>query len=165
MDLVNGKHDYHLKNPILVHFKGEGEKEVILLEMREPARAHVKKSAKLKQMIMQALVGVSENINLPGEEVKQIHDKNDEEHEQNAEEMIEAVRACLLLSKNVDFGDFVETFISMATKNSKKELILCDGKVPISDVHFDQMTADEINEMAIAYASFFYMPSVMQGNE
>ena len=166
MDLANGTHDYHLEKPISVHFKGIGSKDVTLLEMHEPSRAHVQKASRLKQMVSQALLEMSENsAEFSGHETKQLQYETDEEHAKESEGLFEAMKACLLLSKNVDLGDFVETFIAMATKNSKKELILCDGKVPISDIHFDQMSADEINNLALTYTSFFFMPAEMRENE
>ena len=166
MDLASGTHDYHLEKPISVHFKGVGSKDVTLLEMHEPSRAHVQKSSKLKQMVTQALLEMSEkSAEFSGYEAKPLHDETEDDHTKESEGLFEAMKACLLLSKNVDLGDFVETFIAMATKNSKKELILCDGKVPISDIHFDQMSAEEINNLAFTYKSFFFMPAEMQENE
>lgn len=167
MDIENGTHDYILNNPIKVHFAGKGEQEVICLVMREPTRAHAKKASKLKQWIMQCMMEVSKDSTQPqlvaAEEPSVLHEKSDSAVEKEAEEMKEALRISLMLSKTVDLGDFVETFIEMAQKPGvKKSIIMCDGEVPIKDIHFDQMSADEVEELAITYASFFHMPSVMQ---
>jgi len=168
MDLANGKHDYTLTRPIDVHFKGVGDKEVIMLTLYEPTRQHVKQSAKLRQMVMISMIELSEKNNAQGQagqESKQIHDKTDEEHEKDSAELYEAMKIAILMSEKLDLGDFVEFFIDMALKPTKKPLIKCDDEIPIKDIHFDQMSADEVTDLAIAYASFFYMPSVMQGNE
>lgn len=165
MDIENGTHDFTLNKPIMVHFSGKGEQEVICLIMREPTRAHAKKASKLKQMIMRSMMEISEKSNAiaGGEEQVPLHEKTSEDIEKSAEEMREALRLSLMLSEKVDLGDFVETFVSMAVKpGAKKPIIMCDGEVPIKDIHFDQMSADEVEELAIVYASFFHMPSVMQ---
>ena len=164
MDLANGTHDYHLKRPITVYFAGKGDQEVTLIEMREPSRAHVKKSAKIKQMVMQSIIEMSKDTdnNQAGTEIEKIENVSDEDHEENSKEMLDGLRVALLLSKTVDLGDFIECFVDMALKNAKKPIIMCDGEVPIKDIHFDQMSVDEIEEMALTYASFFHMPSEMQ---
>jgi len=164
MDIANGTHEYYLNKPIMVHFAGEGEKEVILLELHEPTRAHVKKSSRMKQFIMQAMMEVSEKSQneVVGHEQKLLHEKTDEDIEKESLEMKKALGMMLQMSKTVDIGNFIELFIDMALKNSKKSIIMCDGKIPIKDIHFDQMSANDIEELAITYASFFLMPSEMQ---
>lgn len=169
MDIENGTLDYMLNGSIKVHFSEEGEKEVGLLVMSEPTRAHAKKGSKLKQMIMRCMMEVSKNtdtnqpIEQPAKEDKALHEKTNESMAKDVEEMKGALRIALLLSEKVDLGEFVETFIEMALKPGvKKHIIMCDGKVPIKDIHFDQMSEDEVEELAITYASFFHMPSVMQ---
>lgn len=170
MDLANGKHDFHLTRPIMVHFSGDGDKEVTLIELHEPSRVHLKKASRLKQMVVKAMMDASkfsdksedeEEEEVDGEEVKPIHEKTDEEHKKEAAELAKVLKMALLAS-DIDFGEFNETFIAMALKSSKKELLLLDGKVPIKSTHFDDMSVSDIESLAVTYASFFLMPSEMQ---
>ena len=168
MDIENGIKEYHLKTPIQVHFKGEGDKEVSLLTMHEPRREHLRWSAKMRQALTRATIEMGErnkeNIPVAGEEVREFHEITSEEHAKNAEEMMQGISVCLLLSETVQLDVFVDNFIKMATKPAKKNIIMCDDAIPIKEHHFEQMSDSEVMDIAFTYASFFLMPSVMQDN-
>lgn len=168
MDLVNGEKDYNLPEPITVFIKDQGgDVEVSLLTLHEPRREHIKYSARMKQMVTRAVMEVSEKHKgeeqvILGEEAKAFHEKTNKEHQKESEEMAGLLNLALYASETVDLGDFVENFISMATKAAKKNIVMCDAIVPIKDIHFDQMSDETVTDLAITYASFFLMPSVMQ---
>lgn len=160
MDLETGSHEYILKKPIMVHFAGEGEKEVISLELREPGYEHAKKAYRIEQMVSKCIYERIQDMDHSGTESVPLHDQKSEDIEKNAAEMVPMIKAALRISETVDLGDFVETFVKMATKNNaKKPIIMCDGKIPFKDSHIEQMGTDEILNLAAVWTAFFGMPS------
>ncbi len=166
MDIEKGEHKHMMSRPIEVHIEGEGDVNVHALTLREPARCHMKKTSRLKQIVMGALHEASK-LNKTDEantvpEAKPVRVKTNEEVEADAKEIQELLEVALVLTPGDGLGEFVETFISMVTNVSKKPVILCDDRVPMKDIHFDQMSIEAIEKLAITYVSFFCMPSVMQ---
>ncbi len=167
MDIENGVDNFILKKPIMVKFEGEGSsREVVALELREPTRKHLKRASRLKQMVMGAMMEASKMQGAEPQQTepsKALDDKTPEELLKEAEDLRAGISIALVSSQSIDLGEFVELFIEMAIRKNVSPIVLCDGEIQIKESHFEDMSIEDIERLAITYASFFCMPSVLQG--
>lgn len=166
MDIETGTHEFILSRPIMVKFDGEGAaREIISLELVEPTRQHLKRAARLKQMIMGAMMEASKlsESEQPTEyDPDKLHEKTPETITKESEDMRNGINIALVASQSIDLGEFQEIFIDMATRKNVKPIVLCENEIQIKESHFDDMHPDDIERLAITYASFFCMPSVLK---
>lgn len=166
MDIAEGTHEFILKKPIDVKFEGEGQsRSVMSLELREPTRKHLKRASRLKQMVTGAMMEAAklQGVEAPQQyDAEKLEDKTPEDLTKESEELRDGISIALLSSQSIDLGDFIELFIEMALRKNANPIVVCEGEIEIKDIHFDEMDINDIERLAITYASFFCMPSVLQ---
>lgn len=158
MSIEDGTKEYVLKKPILVHFSGEGEKEIFSLSLREPKYEHAKEAYRLQQLAFLAIQNVTKQQSTVGVETKPLHESDTEKMELDAEEIAISIKLALKTSDNVDMGDFVKKFVQMACNTAKSPIVMCDGIVPLKQAHIEQIPLPELLNLAVVWCSFFNSP-------
>ena len=163
--------DYQLKKGLMYADKNGATVKAEFLELIEPGATHTTEYLRLEQMISGLLFstidkfGTSENENTvyqaPVAEAKPLHEKSVTEHAKESEDLANMLPALFGTNQSVSLADFVKIFGKMAVNSVEKSICRVDGKVPLTRALWDKLSPVDAKGVAIAYCSFFVMPSLM----
>ena len=171
MSLDDGQKIYTLKKPLSYKFKGE-TKQAQLIELREPKMSHSRGYNKISQMVsglttssalkMKAL-GIEEEENTSGGEVKKLHEVDQDEYESEAEKFAGMLSSLFGFSEDENLqANFADTFRDMACKTGNASICVVDGEVPMTSGIWGDLSPEDGLGMALAWASFFTMPPELE---
>lgn len=163
MGIVEGSTEYKLKRELSYSFKG-GSENATMVELREPGMEHVKYYLRLRQMVMQAQMGMAKHANVVeqaveavGDIVKPLH-TDMEEIEAQAKAAGDFTEMSLLASE-VDISSFITTFQKLACSHVKQSACMVDGKTPMTKAIWDNLYPNDAFDMAVRWITFFDTPS------
>ena len=167
MSIENGIAKHELLKPFKYHDKDRGgDVDATFIELREPDYFHSKQSFAIQQMVTRLMMEIQQMQSQQptyGEEVKPLHEVS-EQIESESDALAEAISVGLMMSKEVDAGEFVEKWVEMACNTSaRKNIAMIDGKYALRQVHIEQMSPDDVLGSAVRWAAFFGMPAQMRG--
>jgi len=167
MSLEDGQTIYKLKYDLTYKHKGE-TKTAQFLDLREPGMSHSRGYYKLKQMVTGLMMssaqqfenlGIDRDDIVSGTEVKKLHEIDQDEFEDDADNFSEMLGYCFGLSKEVQLDHFVDDFYKIACNSKHSSICVVDGEVPMSSGIWETMHPEDAGGAALAWAAFFTMPS------
>ena len=164
---------YHLKKSLTYADKSGATVEATFLELIEPGATHTTEYLRLEQMISGLLFSTIDKFGTssddentvyqaPVPETKLLHEKSEIEHEKEAQDLVNMLPALFGTNQSVSLADFVKIFGKMAVNSVEKSICRADGKVPLTRALWDKLSPVDAKGVAIAYCSFFVMPSLME---
>jgi hypothetical protein len=172
MSLEDGQKLYTLKHPLSYSVTGKGEtRQAQFLELREPGMSHSRGYLKMKQMVTGLMMGSAQKMQemgierdsiVSGSEVKKLHDIDQDQYDEEADNMAEMLNYCFGMSTEIDLCHFVETFEKIACNSRQKSICAIDGEEPMASAIWEKLHPEDAAGAAIAWASFFTMPSDFQ---
>ncbi len=167
-------YEYQLKNK-LVYANDEGANATAtFLELREPTSVHSTECFKLEQMIGGLMVGAQEKrlfngeadentlAKGTGEQVKELHDQDLEDHVSEAEQMGKLLPVLFGASQDISLSNFIKIFGKMAVNSTYKSICRVDAKVPMTRPLWDKLSPADAKGVTFAYCTFFVLPSFIQ---
>ena len=179
MSHIDSKLTYQLKNPFKCADKNDGTmkdaefivfKECtgqVFLEYYSALQSHVN-SAFMTLAAQQAnfSAGSTDNDKTPQNEVKPLHEKTEEQHQEEFEQLCQTMSLCLPQGDPKRLANFVNAFAGMVNLGHKTNPIaLINGDIPVSKSIWSLLSLKDATESAIQYCCFFGIGSLSQESQ